>query len=141
MAKYKHSGFTLIELMVTVVIVGILGAIAMPVYSDYVRRGKVPEATTALAGMRVQMEQYYQDNRNYGSAPPACGVNAPISTNFAYACALGASDQSYTITATGSAARGTDGMTYTINEAGTRGSTAWGVTSTTCWITKRGGTC
>lgn len=140
MSKEKNSGFTLIELMITIAIVGILAAVAMPMYSDYVRRGKVPEATSALAAMRIQMEQYYQDNRNYGT-DPNCGVAALTSENFTYECELGATDQSYTVTATGSAARGTDSMTYTINQAGTRTSTAWGSSSPSCWIAKKGGAC
>jgi type IV pilus assembly protein PilE len=140
MRKDKNSGFTLIELMITIAIVGILSAIAMPIYSDYVRRGKVPEATSALSAMRVQMEQFYQDNRNYGT-DPNCGVAAPSSENFTYECSLGATDQSYTVTASGSAARGTDGMSYTINQAGARTSTAWGSSSTNCWISKKGGVC
>ncbi|MDQ9171658.1 type IV pilin protein [Oxalobacteraceae bacterium R-40] len=140
MSKDRNSGFTLIELMITIVIVGILSAVAIPIYSDYVRRGKVPEATSALSAMRVQMEQFYQDNRNYGTDPD-CGVVAPASENFTYECSLGATDQSYTVTASGSAARGTDGMSYTINQAGARTSTAWGSSSTSCWISKKGGVC
>jgi type IV pilus assembly protein PilE len=140
MSRIKNSGFTLIELMITIAIIGILAAVALPVYSDYVRRGKVPEATTNLATMRVQMEQYYQDNRNYGT-DPNCGVGNPSSENFTYTCDLDADGQSFVITASGIAGRGTDGMTYTINQAGTRGSTAWGSTSTTCWIIKKGGIC
>lgn len=144
MPLYKKNGFTLIELMVTVAIIAILAAVAIPSYSDYVRRGKVPEATTALSTMRVQMEQSYQDNRHYStvvSNPPACGVATPTSPNFTYTCVVNNTAQTFLITATGSAARGTDNMSYTINEAGTKGSTAWGVTSTTCWITKKGGAC
>jgi type IV pilus assembly protein PilE len=142
MGKNNNSGFTLIEVMITVAIVAILAAVALPAYSDYVRRGKVPEATNTLAAMRVQLEQFYQDNRNYANAAgTACGIADPTSTNFTYACVPGNSGQTYTVTATGSANRGTDNMTYTINQAGNRGSTAWGSTSTTCWITKKGGAC
>jgi type IV pilus assembly protein PilE len=139
MNRYKNSGFTLIEVMITVAIVGILAAVALPAYSDYIKRGNIPEATTNLASMRVKLEQYYQDNRNYGVAGAACGVPNPTGKNFTYACTTGATDQSYIVTATGNS--GMSGFSYTINEAGVRGSTAWGVTSTTCWITKKGGEC
>ena len=61
----KTSGFSLIEVMITVVIVAILSAIAIPSYSDYMVMGKIPEATTGLASKRVQAEQFYQDNLTY----------------------------------------------------------------------------
>jgi type IV pilus assembly protein PilE len=139
---WKAKGFTLIELMVTVVIVAILAAVALPAYSDYVKRGKIPEATNSLASMRIQLEQYYQDNRNYGTA--VCGVANPANTsNFQFACALGGTGQSYVVTATGIG--GMASFKYTINEAGLRQTTGlpsgWGTTPINCWATKKGGGC
>ena len=81
-----QTGFTLIELMIVVAIVAILSAVAVPAYSSYSMRGKIPDATSNLAALRVSMEQFYQDNRNYGTAP-ACGVTAmPVSSYFTFSC-------------------------------------------------------
>jgi type IV pilus assembly protein PilE len=126
-----HRGFTLIELLVTVAIVAILAAIALPSYSDYVKRGKIPDATSALSNGRVTMEQWFQDNRTY------VGATCPSSTtNFAIGCALAAS--TYTITATGAGSM--TGFTYTIDQTGAKATTAspWN-TNATCWVTKPGG--
>ena len=60
-----QRGFTLIELMVTVAIIAVLAAIAVPNYRDYVTRGKLVEASAGLSDARVKMEQYFQDNRTY----------------------------------------------------------------------------
>ena len=69
-----QKGFTLIELMIVVAIIGILATIALPAYSNYVRSGKATEATSTLASARVQMEQHFQDNRTYVGGPcPAAG--------------------------------------------------------------------
>jgi type IV pilus assembly protein PilE len=144
MIRNRSAGFTLIELMVTVAIIGILAAVAMPMYTDYITRGKIPEATNNLSTMRVRLEQYYQDNRTYISSGTTCGVAVPTSTNFSYTCS-GTSD-TYLVTATGLAARGMSGFSYTINEAGTPITTgvpaaAWGTVPVNCWIIRKGGGC
>lgn len=61
------KGFTLIEVMVVVAIIAILAAIALPAYSDYVKRANLVDATNQLSAFRAQMEQYYQDARQYKS--------------------------------------------------------------------------
>ncbi len=58
-------GFTLIELMITVAIVGILGAIAYPTYMDSVLKGKRAEGRTALTDMMQQQERYFTQNGTY----------------------------------------------------------------------------
>ena len=63
-AMGKQRGFTLIELMVVVVVIGILAAIGYPSYTDYIRRGKIAEATATLGDWRTKMETYYLDNRD-----------------------------------------------------------------------------
>jgi type IV pilus assembly protein PilE len=127
-----QRGFTLIEVMIVVVVIGILTAVALPSYQEYVIRGKIPEGTSALADGRVKMEQYFQDNRTYlnGPAPAA-------TTNFTYRAVGDAT--TYTITATGRA--GLTGFNYTINQDNTKGSTtSWG-NQAACWVVRKGGGC
>jgi len=58
-------GFTLVEVMIAVAIVGVLSAIAIPAYSDYQERARVYQATTDIASMSVHIEHYFQENRIY----------------------------------------------------------------------------
>ena len=137
------KGFTLIEVMITVAILGILAAIALPAYTDYVIRGRIPEATANMESYRALMEQYYQDTRNYADAAGACGVAETVlgAKNFDYVCTIGANNQLYTLTAAG--VDGMVGYDYSITESNARATTSFaGVTSAAvCWITKKGGTC
>ena len=146
----KHAkGFTLVELMIAVVIVSILAAIALPAYSNYVKRGKISEATTNLSGLRVSMEQYYQDNRTYQDAAGNCGVTMPGSpavSYFAFTCAAPTAD-TYTITATGLVSGGMSSFVYTIDQSNNKKTTSlpadWNLPAggVGCWATKSGGSC
>ncbi len=131
------KGFTLVEVMIVVVIVGILAAVAVPAYNDYVLRGKIQEAFSNLAAMRVNAEQYFQDNRTYVGW--ACAMNG---THFAYNSQTQTST-TYVIRATGQG--GAAGFTYTIDQANTRGTTAvgsgWSGAGNACWVTKKDGSC
>ena len=89
----RESGFTLIEIMIVVVIIGIIAAIAIPSYQDYVRRAQITEATNGLSDLRVRMEQFFQDNRTYPTAcvlppavPGATQLLLPTGQNFAFSC-------------------------------------------------------
>lgn len=137
-------GFTIIEVMVVVAIVAILASVALPSYTDYIRRARISEAASALLAQRVKMEQFFQDNRTYAGAC-AAGTVAPRpddTTNFAYTCpVLGAT--TYTITATGQG--GLAGFAYSINQDNVRSSvmtapSTW-IGNATCWVLKKDGSC
>jgi len=148
LSRRRAAGFTLIELMVAVALVAILASIAMPSYQAYIRRGQLADAFTSLADMRVKMEQWYQDNKFYGTASntTTCatlpGYTAfPVSTKFfTLSCAAGAApSQTFMLTATGIGGL-TTGYDYTLNQAGTKGTAKFAGNTTTaaCWLTKSG---
>lgn len=141
----SQTGFTLIELMITVAIVAILASVALPAYQDYVRRGQIQDGTSTLSALRVRMEQFYQDNRSYvgNQCGGNCGVACPNTQFFSYTCATANNGQTFTLTANGIGPMA--GFSYTIDQDGTRTSTitaaGWAANSNTCWITRRGGQC
>lgn len=147
-------GFTLIEVMIVVGIIAILAAVAIPSYSEYARRGQLPEAFSQLSDYRIKMEQFFQDNRNYGTGDcgiPATGTapkwsdfdiegNKP-STKFTYDCKP-TDDGGFLITATGKDGR-TKGHVYTIDHNNNRTTTSFKEKSVQkdCWLTRDETTC
>lgn len=135
-----QKGFTLVELMIVVAIIGILAGVAIPAYNDYVTRGKLVEGTSAISDARVKMEQFFQDNRTYdagggNTCPPAVPAST---TNFTYTCS-NLTTTTYTITATGKSSL--SAFSYKINQTNTKTSfTPWG-NGATCWIMKKGDAC
>jgi len=154
----RPTGFTLIELMVAVAIIAVLAAIAIPNYSDYVRRGKIQEATSTLLAMRTKMEQYFQDNRSYTTpgapvlAPCTVGSSVPVPTlrYFTITCPATATPATtYTIQADATDASIT-GLRFTINEGNVRATTvtpgspieqAGYANNPNCWTIRKGGQC
>ena len=73
MIKQIQQGFTLIELMIVVAIIGILAAVAIPSYQDYTARAQVTEAVNLSAGFKTGMAEYYQDKGIWPSNLTAVG--------------------------------------------------------------------
>ena len=74
----NQKGFTLIELIVVVIIVGILASVAVPLYTGYIKRAKISEATSSVGAVKTALMAKYQKD---GAFPNACGDSAAIKTD------------------------------------------------------------
>lgn len=151
--KRANQGFTLIEIMIVVVIIGLLAAVAIPSYGDYVQRGKVSEAMANLSTVRVKLEQWFMDNRSFLGSPLCAAEGDTITLQdakfFTYRCTT-LTATTFTVTATGVATQGMGGFSYTINETNTKASAftapasgkGWvAANPNNCWVTQKGGKC
>jgi type IV pilus assembly protein PilE len=146
-AVRSSAGFTLLELMIVVAVIGILATIAYPMYGDYVTRGQITDGITKLGNFRTQMEKFYMDNRTYqGGGPGGCGVLDPAvaaDDYFRIQCrAFAGPPETYLVTGTG-VKGGVAGFVYTINQANAKTSTGTGgkYTNGACWALRKDGTC
>jgi type IV pilus assembly protein PilA len=71
--KRAQQGFTLIELMIVVAIIGILAAVALPAYQDYTARAQASEASTLLAGLKTPIAEAYASKAEAASCTPPTG--------------------------------------------------------------------
>jgi type IV pilus assembly protein PilE len=142
----RNRGFTLIELLVAIAVIGILAVIALPAYTQYLQRGRIVEATGQLSTSRVQLEQFYQDNKHYGSTASACGngIGTASGDTFNFSCKWGSGEtnQSFLITATGK--NSMTGFVFTIDQDNVRRTTGFPGAAglpKDCWIAKAADAC
>ncbi|MDD2729219.1 type IV pilin protein [Malikia sp.] len=139
MKRNRSRGVSLLELMVTLVIVGIITSIAWPSYVAYMRRGDRVTATSALLEAQQFMERYYAANDGYASGSPLAYPRLPERLlqvppdSPRYRLSLGAtvSASSYTLKASPT---GTDRCgDLTLTSTGVKGVSGEGVTVADCW--------
>lgn len=141
--KHAHkmsSGFTLIEVMIVVAIVGILAAIAYPSYQEHVRKAKRADAQTALMELSQFMERHYTSHGRYlkanGDAPDLPFDAAPKDGSKSYDLAFAENSptaSSYVLEATPTASMANDSCgTLTLSNTGAKGQDA-GASLAECW--------
>ena len=80
MKKSNQKGFTLIELMIVIAIVGILAAVALPAYQDYTVRAKISEPLALLGEAKTSMTEFYVANGVLPATPTAAGIRTTVGT-------------------------------------------------------------
>jgi type IV pilus assembly protein PilE len=144
----RQRGLTLIELVVVMMIVGILAAVAIPSYRDYVRRSQRSDAKDAVLALATQQEKHYLQCNAYATAIDAatdCAAGelqgAAASKNGWYALATASANTALAFTATATAVNGqnqwkdTECRSFTVNQAGVRSALDAGGADNTaeCW--------
>lgn len=143
--RRRMTGFTLIEVMITVAIIGILSAVALPSYQSYIQKSRRTEARTILMDAASKQEQYILNFRTYTTSMTALGYAASPATSetglysvSAAAGGCGSIARCYTLTATAVTGKGQDKDTkcksFSLDSTGAKTSkNASDAATTDCW--------
>lgn len=130
--RAETRGFTLVELLITIVVVGILVSIAYPSYANYLRKARRADAQRVLMDIALRQQQLLLDTRAYATDLAGTGASVPTSVTTYYTITVTGSNptgaaRTFTATATPQGRQvGDSCATLTVNEAGAR-------TPTNCW--------
>lgn len=120
----KQQGFSLIELMVAVVIIGILAAVGMPSYQSYLVKGNRAAAQAFMMDVSSREKQYLLDARTYAADLATLGASAPSDVSKHYGSitiAVSAAPPAFTITATPTSSQQSADGALTLDSSGNKG--------------------
>lgn len=136
MNQIKSKGFTLIELMITVAIVGILAAVALPAYTNYIRQANRSDAKAILLENAQYLERYYTEHNSYEDATIPVTVSPKGGTTLYDITLEDPGTTSYTLTATpvsGGSMDGDECGALSINSLGQKTVDDATSDADTCW--------
>lgn len=137
--KHGQSGFTLVELMIVIVVVGILASIAIPSYSSYLIRAKRTDAKTELLAVAQQLERCYTRTNTYNNADctpalPRYTPNGAVAAKATYQITGEVAAQTFTLTATPKNGQASDSKcaNFTLNQVGAK-AVSGSMAAQQCW--------
>ena len=129
MKAQMQKGFTLIELMIVVAIIGILAAIALPAYQDYTARSQMAEAMTLASGARTAVTEYWTSEGELPADNAAAGIADDIEGNYVASVTVANGIITATMATTG-VASGIGGEDLVLTPTTSEGSVTWECSST-----------
>ena len=130
--KRTQQGFTLIELMIVVAIIGILAAVALPAYQDYVARSQVTEAINLGGGLKIQVADIYNDTGAFTAATSGSqGLPAANTVTGKYTTGVAVAGGIITASIGNDASAVLSGGTVVLSPFTTAGALQWTCSSTT----------
>ncbi len=129
MIKSIQKGFTLIELMIVVAIIGILAAIAIPAYSDYMTRARVAEMVTVASAAKTSVSEYILAKNAFPANAAAAGVTT-ISTPMVKSLTVGANNGVITVSSSDKVTGTADDIAIVLTPTNNGTSVSWTCTAT-----------
>jgi type IV pilus assembly protein PilE len=130
----KPRGFSLVELLIVIVIVGVLAAIGLPAYQEYTRKSKRSDAQQGLTRMAQLQERFFTDNNTFAANATQIGFasNTPATTGGYWQLSIVSGGPTYVLQAVPNPGQHADAdcLTITLDSSGVRGSTPG---TADCW--------
>ena len=123
--RQKPRGFTLIELMIVVSIIGILAAAASPVYIDYTIRGQIADGLSVVASAKIAVAEYFQEHGTYPADNTEAALPAPAEIDCSYVISVTVAGQLISVRYGNNANSHISGETIVLTADGTTGSLTW----------------